>query len=68
MLMFYFDTDYDELFKTWIIPVEGKSPMRTFLTTLRDISVDTVINCAANVKHFSAGTDIEDVNIESAGI
>ena len=22
----------------------------------------TVINCAANVKHFSAGTDIEDVN------
>ncbi|MCF0172556.1 MAG: AMP-binding protein, partial [Bacteroidales bacterium] len=27
----------------------------------RDASV-TVINCAANVKHFSAGTDIEDVN------
>lgn len=24
--------------------------------------IDTVINCAANVKHFSAGTDIEDIN------
>ena len=25
-------------------------------------NIDTVINCAANVKHFSKGTDIEDVN------
>ena len=25
----------------------------------------TVINCVANVKHFSAGNDIEEVNIES---
>ena len=26
-------------------------------------NIDTVFNCAANVKHFSKGTDIEDVNI-----
>lgn len=26
------------------------------------VHIDTVINCAANVKHFSAGTDIEDIN------
>lgn len=24
--------------------------------------IDTIINCAANVKHFSSGTDIEDIN------
>ena len=27
--------------------------------------IDTVINCAANVKHFSACNDIEMVNVES---
>ena len=25
-------------------------------------NVDTIFNCAANVKHFSSGTDIEDIN------
>lgn len=28
-----------------------------------DARIDTVINCAAIVKHFSKGTDIEDVNV-----
>jgi thioester reductase-like protein len=31
-----------------------------------DRHIDTVFNCAANVKHFSKGTDIEDVNIGGA--
>lgn len=30
---------------------------------LESYPIDTYINCAANVKHFSAGTDIEDINI-----
>ena len=30
--------------------------------SLPSIDADTFINCAANVKHFSSGTDIEDVN------
>ncbi len=25
--------------------------------------IDTIFNCAANVKHFSSGTDIEDINL-----
>ena len=29
-------------------------------------AIQTVFNCAANVKHFSKGTDIEDVNIGGA--
>lgn len=28
-----------------------------------DLPIDTMINSAANVKHFSRGTDIEDINI-----
>ena len=31
-----------------------------------DLEVDTVFNCAAIVKHFSEGTEIEDVNIGGA--
>ena len=30
------------------------------------LPIDTVFNCAANVKHFSSGTDIEDVNVGGA--
>ena len=29
---------------------------------LQALPIDTVFNCAANVKHFSNGTDIEDSN------
>ncbi len=32
----------------------------------RDLTINTVINCAAVVKHFSEGTEIEDVNIGGA--
>ncbi len=30
---------------------------------LESLPIDTVFNCAANVKHFSSGTDIEDINV-----
>lgn len=30
------------------------------------VHIDTVVNCAANVKHFAAGTEIEDTNIRGA--
>ena len=30
---------------------------------LENEPIDTVFNCAANVKHFSNGTDIEDINV-----
>ena len=33
---------------------------------LEMVNITTVFNCAANVKHFSKGTDIEDVNIGGA--
>ncbi|MDO4185620.1 MAG: amino acid adenylation domain-containing protein [Bacteroidales bacterium] len=62
LLFYYFGQSFKDLFGTRLrivlgdvtedIAVEGK--------------VDTVFNCAAIVKHFSKGTEIEDVNIGGA--
>ncbi|MDZ5726452.1 non-ribosomal peptide synthetase [Acetobacterium sp. K1/6] len=63
MLVFYFNKDYAEFFGNRIQIVEGEITDSTFLNCLNAINVDTVINCAANVKHFAAGTEIENINV-----
>ena len=60
MLVYYFDKDYRSLFGTRIRPVAGDITQPETMAPLKDI--DMVFNCAANVKHFSKGTDIEDIN------
>ena len=60
MLVYYFDKDYRSLFGTRIRPVAGDITQPETLAPLKEI--DMVFNCAANVKHFSKGTDIEDIN------
>ena len=60
MLVYYFEKDYRQLVGTRIKPVEGDITQPQTLEPLTQI--DTVFNCAANVKHFSKGTDIEDIN------
>lgn len=60
MLFYYFDNTYEEEVGKRLFAFEGDV---TKPVELGDIRIDTVINCAANVKHFSALTDIEDVNI-----
>ena len=62
LLFYYFSRRFDELFGTRIFVVQGD------VTSDFNIQspIDTVFNCAANVKHFSKGTDIEDVNIGGA--
>ena len=62
MLFYYFAKSYQELFGTRIRVVLGDVTQEIRL----DEPVDTVFNCAAVVKHFSSGTDIEDVNIGGA--
>ena len=65
LLFYYFSRRFDELFGTRIFVVQGDvtSP---FADNLSSFAINTVFNCAANVKHFSKGTDIEDVNIGGA--
>ncbi|MDR0951797.1 MAG: amino acid adenylation domain-containing protein [Oscillospiraceae bacterium] len=62
-LVYYFSNGFDELFGSRIVVIEGDVTSFEVFDKLKALPIDTLINCAANVKHFSAGTDIEDVNI-----
>ena len=62
LLFYYFSKSYKELFGQRLHIVLG-DVTQDIDTKLK---VDTVFNCAAVVKHFSEGTEIEDVNIGGA--
>lgn len=74
MLAYYFGDDalsiggkpffevMDELMGSRIVVIDGDITSPKLYETLKTLPIDTYINCAANVKHFSAGTDIEDIN------
>lgn len=59
MMFYYFEHDYSKEFKNRVTVFEGDTtdPIST------DAHIDTVINCAALVKHFAKGSEIEDVNV-----
>ena len=63
LLFYYFDEDYDEIFDKRLHIIEGDITNFEDFEKLISYNIDTIINCAANVKHFSAGTDIEDINL-----
>jgi thioester reductase-like protein len=67
LLFYYFSRRFDDLFGKRLFVINGDvtSDFTECLSTC-DFQLSTVINCAANVKHFSKGTDIEDVNIGGA--
>ena len=58
-LVYYFDHDYADLFGSRIFTIEGD------ITALESMTakVDTVINCAAIVKHFTVGDELEKANV-----
>jgi len=75
----YFNDDFAPLFGKRIFVVEGDICCKDDYDKLKERfnkndkndknggqKIGTLINCAANVKHFSAGTDIDDVNIGGA--
>ncbi len=64
LFFYYFDGIDERLFNERIKVLAGDLTDAGSLDTLPD-DIDTVFNCAANVKHFSAGNDIEKVNVES---
>ena len=64
LLYYYFADAFKNLFDHRLHVVLGN--VTEDLTTLSIDRVDTVFNCAAVVKHFSEGTEIEDVNIGGA--
>ena len=62
LLYYYFANAFADLFGKRIFIVLGDVTSDFG----KDLKVDTVFNCAAIVKHFSEGTEIEDVNIGGA--
>lgn len=62
LLFYYFENTFEELFgnKIRILVGDVTSPIST------KVEADTIINCAAVVKHFAEGTEIEDVNVGGA--
>ena len=63
LLFYYFSKDYEELFNNRLHIIEGDITDYSDFEKLISVKIDTLINCAANVKHFSSGTDIEDINL-----
>ena len=64
MLVYYFAKDYRPLFGKRIRIVNGDITNPAVFDSLKASGIpwNLVVNCAANVKHFSKGTDIEDIN------
>jgi amino acid adenylation domain-containing protein len=62
LLFYYFENSFKKLFGTRLFVMNADVTQEFNV----DGRIDTVFNCAANVKHFSKGTDIEDVNIGGA--
>ena len=63
LLFYYFSNEYEEQFNNRLHVIEGDITNIEDFENLASEKIDTIINCAANVKHFSSGTDIEDINL-----
>ena len=63
LLFYYFGSAHADIMGSRLHVVTG-DVTSDFTPLFDDCQIDTVFNCAANVKHFSKGTDIEDVNID----
>ncbi len=66
LLGYYFPEDLDHFLTLWgtrLQVVEGSITEASLYEKLEKLPIDTMLNCAANVKHFSAGNDIEEVNL-----
>ncbi len=63
MLFYYFGTRFEDVFESRVRVVNGDVTDYQHFAKLENEPIDTVFNCAANVKHFSNGTDIEDINV-----
>ena len=63
MLMYYFGEPYRELFGSRIICIDGDMTEAEDVEKLKGLKYDTLINCAACVKHFAAGDLLEKINV-----
>lgn len=65
LLFYYFDSAFEDVLGDRLNVILG-DVTDDLASLLEGVEVDTVFNCAAIVKHFAEGTEIEDVNIGGA--
>lgn len=63
MLMYYFESTFDEYFGDRIICIEGDITEKETLEAVKAADAGTVINCAACVKHFVNDDILDRVNV-----
>lgn len=63
MLMYYFDNPFAEAFKDRITVIDADVTDDNILEKLSQVHFDTLINCAAVVKHYASDDIIEKVNV-----
>ncbi len=62
-LMYYFDRTFEEEFENRISVIEADITDDNICDILENVHFDTVINCAACVKHYAADDIIENINV-----
>ena len=62
---YYFGNDFSE-FSDRVHLIEGDITNPEDFKKLISTNIDTVINSAANVKHFAHGSEIKDINLDGA--
>lgn len=64
MLMYYFDNTFKEAFNERIYVIDADITDKNICKRLSSIHFDTLINCAAVVKHYASDDIIEKVNVQ----
>lgn len=65
LLVYYFSSDFEEYFlNDRLTLIEGDITDKETFTKLQELSVDTLFNCSANVRHFEADDLLDKVNVE----
>lgn len=65
LMFYYFGDTYEQLWDNRIFIIPGDLADTETLASLDADAVDTVINCAASVKHFAPGNEIEHANVDT---
>ncbi|MCQ2398389.1 MAG: amino acid adenylation domain-containing protein, partial [Sphaerochaetaceae bacterium] len=63
MLMYYFDDVFEDALSNRITVIEADITDSGLPEMLKDVSFDTVINCAACVKHYASDDILERINV-----
>ncbi len=63
LVAYYFDEPFSDLIDKYVTIIDADIIDNDLEQKLKDINLDTIINCAAIVKHFSSDDIIERINV-----